>query len=136
MTRNPAVLRCILVCLVALDLFPTASQAQDSTGIVIVLDVANQKASYKVNSQSVAYRDLLDHLSEQKRKWPAAAPRVTLLASEDATLAQIDAVRGIIVKAGYEWPRVYYFGKNKRLMIELTYSRGIPFSDHDFPAKK
>jgi len=63
-----------------------------------------------------------------KLKWPKPAPRIYLLVHEKASLAAVDDVRGLITKAGYESPRVFYFDSNKRLMLELIYRSAVPFS--------
>jgi hypothetical protein len=37
---------------------------------------------------------------------------------------------GMIIKAGYEPPRVFHFSDDKRLMVELTFLPAEPFSQN------
>jgi hypothetical protein len=116
------------VLLGVVTLLSTIVTAEEKTRVEVMIDFANHKATYTVNSVPVAYRRLLRLLEERKGKWPDQDQKVVLLTSGEATLAQVDAVRGIIAKAGYKWPEVFYFDKNKRQMVGLNYTPAVPFS--------
>ena len=133
MIRIARLLPNVLLGLALLGVSSSFDQPGAPGTVIVVADVAHNRPAYKVNSSPVSYLDLLDRLSSVRAKWPAVPPKVILLAHEQLTLSQIDALRGIISKAGYERPRVFYFGKDKRLMIELTYSPAIPFSEKKVP---
>lgn len=97
--------------------------------IVIIVDKSDSAFVCTVNSQVVPLNKLISHLNS-KHPWPARAPRVIVLAHDDIRLSLLNDVRGSVVAAGFEWPRVFIFKDDKFQMEELTLShgRGIPFT--------
>jgi hypothetical protein len=82
---------------------------------------------YRVDGKP-ATSNFLTYLAKRKSDWPSGETKVVLLVHERATLAMINNSRGMIIKAGYEQPRVFHFGGDKRLMVELTFSPAVAFS--------
>jgi hypothetical protein len=77
-----------------------------------MVDHSAKGFAYKVDSEPVQPLALMDRLNRKRGDWPSPAPKVIVLAHEDITLSVLDSVRGVVVAAGYEWPRVFYFGSS------------------------
>jgi hypothetical protein len=93
-----------------------------------MIDHSSRGFVYRVGDSHLASADFLTYLNERKTDWPSGKTKVVLLVHEQATLAMINNSRGMIIKAGYEPPRVFHFNSHKRLMVEITFLPGVPFS--------
>ena len=85
--------------------------------IVVMMDITKKGVSYFVNSKPAAH-GILRSLSEVRRQAPHQ--QVFVLVSENASLHMINNLLGIMNKAGMTEPRVFYYGKDKEWMVEIT----------------
>jgi len=115
----------ILVCGMTLVSAAFGQPVVNEAPVVVMLDRGASGFVYKVNSRVVS-KELLLTLSKMRRA--RRDDDGTLLVHEDAPLATVINALGVMQKAGYEHPRVFYFDRNKRGMSELTFSAGVPFS--------
>jgi hypothetical protein len=107
---------------------PVRCKAEEVKTLVLVIDRDSKTFTYRVDGKDTS-ADFLTYLDAHKSEWPSGKTRVILLVHERASLAMINNSRGMIMKAGYEPPRVFQFNKDKRLMVEITFLPGVPFSE-------
>lgn len=86
---------------------------------------------YEVDSK-IASKGLLWTLTNMK----GGSSKAVLLVHEEASISTVNNVRGIMAKAGYVSPKIFYFGRDKDWMAELTFSAVVPFSAHGDVADK
>ncbi len=117
------------LALVALTTFwaPTRCKGEEIRTLVVLIDHDSRGFNYHVDGKDTS-ADFLTYLDQHKSDWPSGKTKVILIVHEQATLAMINNSRGMIIKAGYEPPRVFHFNKDKRLMVEITFLPGVPFS--------
>jgi hypothetical protein len=107
---------------------PAPCRADQAQTLVVLIDHDPKGFHYRVAGKPVS-ADLLTALRRSKPDWPTGNTKVILIVHDRSSLSLIDNSRGIIEKAGYEPPRVFYFDDNKRAMVELSFSAAIPFSE-------
>jgi hypothetical protein len=117
----------VVLCTVVTLGVPFPCPSAETKVLVIMIDHGSSGFVYRVNGK-VTTADLLTFLDEHKPDWPSDKTKVVLLVHERVTLKMINNSRGMIIKAGYEPPRVFYYGNDKRSMLELTFSPEVPFS--------
>lgn len=118
----------LLPVIMILNLIPhQAKGGEDTAVLVILIDHQLSGFTYSVDGKD-ASADLLTYLDKHQSNWPSAKTKVVLLVHEQASLAMVNNWRGMIIKAGYEPPRVFEFNKDKRLMVEIAFLSGVPFS--------
>jgi hypothetical protein len=81
-----------------------------------------------VATKEVEYQEVLGELASVART-RGRSQDVTILAHEAVTLRRLDDLRGLVMKAGFSTPRVFYFRSDKRLMVEITYGVAQPYSE-------
>lgn len=106
---------------------PALCQSQETKTLVVMIDHDSTGFIYRVAGKSTS-PDLLTYLNEHISEWPTDKTRVILLVHEQVTLAMINNSRGMIMKAGFEPPRVFHFNDDKRTMVEITFLRAVPYS--------
>lgn len=106
---------------------PVKSKADEMKTLVVLIDHGSGGFTYRVDGNDTG-ADFLTYLDKHKSDWPSEKTKVILLVHERATLAMINNSRGMIIKAGYEPPRVFHFNSDKRLMVEITFLPGVQFS--------
>jgi len=122
-----------LVVFIAHIVAPLPSEGDQVKSLVVLIDHDAQGFHYRVDGKSTS-SDLLTSLSAYKQNWPTDKTKVILLVHDRTSLSMIDNSRGMIEKSGYEPPRVFYFNGYRRAMVELTFSKAVPFSqDGDLP---
>lgn len=102
-------------------------KSDETKTLVVMIDHGSSGFIYRIDGKP-ATADLLTFLDKQKPDWPSSKTKVVLLVHEQATLAMINNSRGMIIKAGFEPPRVFHFSGDKRLMVELTFLPAVAFS--------
>jgi hypothetical protein len=117
----------ILLLCIGTVLGPLPSKSDETKTLVIMIDHSPTGFVYLVDKHP-ASADFLTFLNKHLSEWPQEKTKVVLLAHEQVTVAQINNTRGMIIKAGYEPPRVFYYGSDHRAMVELTFSPAVPFS--------
>lgn len=121
----------ILCCFGALLFAHGAGSAQPTKALVVMIDYENSGFVYKVNSVPVT-KGLLYTLTFLEGPHPESV----LLVHEDAKIAMLTEARGVMNKAGYVNPKIYYFSRHKDWMSGLTFSNVVPFSAQgDVPSK-
>jgi hypothetical protein len=115
--------------------FLAVGHSQERDRVVVLVDRGSKGFTFTLGSTPVALSDLLVRLAEKRGPLSRPAPEGIVIVHEDATFSLADDVRATFSAAGYDWPRVFYFGRHKRLMLELTYTDGIPFSPDGPPRK-
>lgn len=106
---------------------PSRSKGDETKTLVVMIDHSSTGFTYRVDGKNTT-ADFLTYLDKHKSDWPSEKTKVIVLVHEQTTLAMINNSRGMIMKAGYEPPRVFHFNSDKRLMVEITYLPGVPFS--------
>ncbi len=106
---------------------PTRCKGEEIRTLVVLIDHDSRGFIYRVDGKDTS-ADFLTYLDQHKSNWPSGKTKAILLVHEQTTLAMINNSRGMIIKAGYEPPRVFQFNKDKRLMVEITFLPGVPFS--------
>jgi len=117
----------LLVLTVMVSLTTLAAGGDETKNLVVMIDHNPRGFSYTIDGKESG-PDFLTYLNEHGSAWPAPQTKVVLLVHERASLAMVNNSRGMIIKAGYEPPRVFQFSNDKRGMIELTFLPAIPFS--------
>jgi hypothetical protein len=121
-------LRLILIAIALVAIWTSVPcEADETKTLILIIDHDSRGFTYRVDGNNTG-AEFLNYLEKHKSDWPSEKTKVILLVHEQATLAMIDNSRGMIIKAGYEPPRVFHFNKDKRLMVEITFLPGITFS--------
>jgi len=117
------------MCLIffGFSIFSVRAEKPSTDKIVIMMDITKQGTSYFINSKPAA-NGILRSLSEVRRN-NTPHQQVFVLVSENASLHMINNLLGIIYKAGMTEPRVFYYGKDKELMVEITNGCTMIFSN-------
>jgi hypothetical protein len=109
-------------------LTPPLGKSDETKTIVIMIDHNSSGGFlYRVDGRA-ASADFLTFLNQHQTEWPSGKTKVILLVHDQASLAMINNSVGMIVKAGYEPPRVFYFRSDRRAMVELAFLSAVPFS--------
>ena len=124
-----------LTVLTVLILTSSAIFAEDASH-VLMIDRAESHFVYRLDGNIVPLHMLLDRIGDTLRqqsiknpaKPPGPTPGFVLMVHADATISMIENARGLITKAGYDWPKIFYFHTDKRYMVEIVLSRGLRFS--------
>jgi len=117
----------ILACILPMALH--ASQSGTAVAAVLTIDKTNTGPIYSINGKQIdKNKGLLLSLSEVRDADPSKDPELILMVSEQTRFADVTDVMGIAGKARYFNFRVLIFDKQKRVLYELTYSKGMPFS--------
>ena len=115
----------ILCCLIGFAFAAHARQGETPKPVVVMIDHDTSGFVYKINSPPVPVnKGLLYTLTFIKAPHSGSV----LLVHEDAKISMLTDVLGIMNKAGYVGPRIFYFSRGKDRMAELTLSRVVPFS--------
>jgi hypothetical protein len=103
--------------------------------VVIFVDAGDKGFTYHIDGTPVAFSDVMSTLGRKllAAKAPGAG-RATLVLHQDVSFAQAEDLRGIAMAVGYR-PRTFYFGKDRRYMIEVSYSDAVAFSPSGPPAR-
>jgi hypothetical protein len=113
---------------------PTLIHASDqppvsAKGIVVTAEPVGVHVQYRVQGKVVPSAKLLDSLSEHLLAKGRDVP-VTILVRDDAPIATIWNLRGIAQKAGFSNLRIFSFGIDRRMMVEITLEHAaVPFSE-------
>lgn len=126
MTSQRLLLSLIAIALVAI-LAPTRTKGDETKTLVVMIDHDSRGFSYRVDGKATS-PDFLTYLDVHKADWPSEKTKVVLLVHEKVTLALLNNSRGMIIKAGYEAPRVFHFNSDKRLMVEISFLPAVAFS--------
>jgi hypothetical protein len=116
-----------LVFAVAATCIPSPASGDEGSTLVVMIDHSASGFAYRVSGRD-AGPDFLTYLNKHYAEFPPGKTKVILLVHQQATLAVINNSRGMIMKAGYEQPRVFQFNDDKRAMIEITFLPAVPFS--------
>jgi hypothetical protein len=108
-------------------LTPLPSRSDEVKALVIVIDHSSTGFVYLVDKRP-ASADFLTFINRHLSEWPQEKTRVVLLAHEQASVAMINNARGMIIKAGYQPPRVFYYGSDHQAMVEISFSPAVPYS--------
>jgi len=108
-------------------LVPSQCKSDETNVLVVMIDHGSSGFIYSVGGKD-ASADFLTYLDKHKSDWPSVKTKVILLVHEQANLAMINNSRGMIIKAGYEPPRVFHFNNDKRTLVEITFMPAVPFS--------
>ncbi len=122
-----------LWCAGALVFAPGVGQAQITKPVVVMIEHNGSAFVYKINSIPVPVdKGLLYTLSFM----PGAHSDSILLVDVDAKLSMLIDAYGIMNKAGFVHPKVFYFNRRQGWMAEWTPSTSLPFSeDGQVPSK-
>jgi hypothetical protein len=113
-----------ILCCCGASLFARgAGPAQTSKPLVVIIDHKTSGFVYLVNSVAVT-KGLLYTLTFLEGPHSESV----LLVHEDAPIAMLTDARGIMNKAGYVDPKIFYFSRHKDWMAEVTLSKVLPFS--------
>jgi hypothetical protein len=104
--------------------------AAEPKTIVVFVDAGAQGLTYHVDGAPVPRFEVRRSL---ERMWdrslqPEQQRKVVIVLHADVTFARAEDLRLVVRAANYEDPRVFYFGKDRRLMVEVTYRDAIAFS--------
>jgi hypothetical protein len=111
--------------------FCIASETELPSADVVLIDLTPKGTIYQIDSQTTASEDLLHGLDRAliaQRSHGVSKPRLFLLVHQDVTISTIQNTRLLAAKAGYDSPRVFYFGSDKKWMTELVFSSAAPFA--------
>ena len=117
----------LLLSITAVTMVPSQCRSDETKVLVVMIDHASSGFIYRVDGKDTR-ADFLTYLDNHKSDWPSGKTKVILLVHEQANLAMINNSRGMIIKAGYEPPRVFHFNRDKRAMVEITFMSAVPFS--------
>jgi biopolymer transport protein ExbD len=115
-------------------LFPGLIYASDQAAvsvrsIVVVAEPVGKHVQYRVQGQVVPSEKLLDSLGNRLLASGREVP-VVILVRDDAPIATIWNVLGIVQKVGFSNIRIFSFGTDRRMMAEVTLDHpAVPFSE-------
>ena len=123
----------VLSCLIALSFTRNAGPAETAKPVVVMIDHQASGFVYKINSIPVPVsKGLLHTLTFMKEPHSESI----LLVNEDANISMLIDAYGIMNKAGFVHPRIFYFDRHRDWMAEWTPSDSVPFStDGHAPSK-
>jgi hypothetical protein len=104
----------------------SAAQKADIDPVIVFVDKGPSGFVTRVNSK-IPSKGLLFTLSEIHDSG-AAPNEAVLLVHEDVNFSRLINYLGIMRKAGYINPRIFFFSRNKDWMTEITKSGAMPFS--------
>jgi hypothetical protein len=126
---SAGLLRRLILITVVSTLASSQCKSDETKTLIVMIDHGSSGFIYHIGGKP-ATADLLTFLDQQKPDWPSRKTKVVLLVHERVSLAMINNSRGMIIKAGYEPPRVFHFSSDERLMVELTFLPAVPFSQN------
>jgi hypothetical protein len=125
MSRVPALLLLLLLFWsLSARAFALEPPAQDAT-LVVKVDKTRAGFVTTVNSHLVA-QGLLNALIQIDSR---TINQAALFVHEDANLKMIANILGVMAKAGFPSPRIFYFGRDKDWLQELTYPSRFQYSE-------
>lgn len=94
--------------------------------VVVFIDQEPSGAIVKVNDK-IPEQGLLLELSKMRREDRKQEPKAILLAHIDTKISMLVNIRGIMKKAGYVQPEMYYIERDKDKTHEINISAALPF---------
>jgi hypothetical protein len=117
---------CLAIAIAAICT-PGPCPGDETSTLVVMIDHNADGFTYRVAGRDTG-ADFLTYLNRHEAEFPPPKTRVILVVHEKATLAIMNNSRGMIIKAGYEPPRVFQFNDDRRAMIEISFLPAVPFS--------
>lgn len=121
-----------IVSLTLLMIIPSYSSADgqipNDGSVVVFIDQGPSGPIVKVNDR-IPERGLLLELSKMRREEGTQDPKAILPAQIDTQISMLVNIRGIMKKAGYIQPIIFYIERDKDKMHEITLSAALPFRE-------
>ncbi len=95
--------------------------------VTVSTDFVNEEMIYQVNSKSISYPDILNHLHKLYASY-GEYPSVLVLIHQKTPMNIVSNLKGLIGKLGYKEIRYFYYGRGSDMMGEFEFKTAIPFS--------